>query len=204
MLEGLPEIQEISKAADSGDLVAARKLAEGLAAAQPLHEGAHFQLGLVLFQLGEWVKARQALKRSLYLRRDLAVAHYYLGLVQLGLGEFAGRSFQNARRLISRQDGVTVLPWGDGLTAGELRALLQPYHGAPRHMKPETERINWELVRQRMKEAEATLQRAFEQGRRSGRPFCCAVLPPWRKKRKRGGQTRRAPSKCFSCAWGIQ
>ncbi|WP_009961594.1 CheR family methyltransferase [Verrucomicrobium spinosum] len=129
VLEGLPEIQEISKAADSGDLVAARKLAEGLAAAQPLHEGAHFQLGLVLFQLGEWVKARQALKRSLYLRRDLAVAHYYLGLVQLGLGEFAGRSFQNARRLISRQDGVTVLPWGDGLTAGELRALLQPYHG---------------------------------------------------------------------------
>jgi chemotaxis signal transduction protein len=31
-------------------------------------------------------------------------------------------------------------------------------------MKPETERIDWELVRLRMKDAEATLQRAFEPG----------------------------------------
>lgn len=31
-------------------------------------------------------------------------------------------------------------------------------------MKPETERIDWELVKQRMKDAEATLQRAFEPG----------------------------------------
>lgn len=123
------EIEEISKLADSGDLVSARKMAEGLIAAQPLHDGAHFQLGLVLFQQGEWGKARHVLKRSLYLRRDLAVAHYYLGLVQLSLGEPAARSFQNARRLISRLEGETVLPWGDGLTAGELRALLQPYHG---------------------------------------------------------------------------
>lgn len=129
VVKGVPEIEEISKLADSGDLVSARKMAEDLVATQPLHEAAHFQLGLVLFQQGEWVKARHALKRSLYLRRDLAVAHYYLGLVQLSLGEPAGRSFQNARRLISLHDGLTVLPWGDGLTAGELRALLQPYHG---------------------------------------------------------------------------
>ncbi|WP_051946144.1 CheR family methyltransferase [Verrucomicrobium sp. BvORR106] len=123
-------VEEITTSADKGDLTSARKLAEALIAAQPLHEGAHFHLGLVLFQQGEWEKARMALKRSLYLRRDLAVAHYYLGLVQLGLGEPAARSFQNARRLIIRLEGGAVLPWGDGLTAGELRALLQPYHGA--------------------------------------------------------------------------
>lgn len=128
IVEGGREIEEISKLADSGDLASARKRAEALVAAQPLHEGAHFQLGLVLFQQGEWGKASQALKRSLYLRRDLAVAHYYLGLVQLSLGESSTRSFQNARRLISRLEGGAVLSWGDGLTAGELRALLQPYH----------------------------------------------------------------------------
>jgi chemotaxis protein methyltransferase CheR len=79
--------------------------------------------------MGDWGKAGRSLKRSLYLKRDLAVGHYYLGLVQLSLGQEALRSFRNAQKIVRRQPDESPLLWGDGLTAGELRALLAPYLG---------------------------------------------------------------------------
>ncbi|HSJ01057.1 MAG TPA: hypothetical protein VK956_01335, partial [Verrucomicrobium sp.] len=118
---------EISRLADQGDLQEACRKCEALTQQQPLDEGSHFQLGLLLFQLGLWDKAGRALKCCLYLKRDLAIAHYYLGLVQLSLGESALRSFKNAFKLIRRIPDDEVQPWGDGLTAAELRTLIKPY-----------------------------------------------------------------------------
>lgn len=124
-------IEEIVALADGGDLQAARAAAEKLTASEPLHVGAHFHLGLVLFQTGDWDRSRRALKRALYLHRELVVAHYYLGLVELSMGEEAARSFQNARRLVQRLPDDLVLPWGEGLTAAELKVLLAPYVELP-------------------------------------------------------------------------
>jgi chemotaxis protein methyltransferase CheR len=53
--------------------------------------------------------------------------HYHLGRCQLHRGDrrAAQKSFDNAIRLLASRAAGWAVPFGDGLTAGELRDLLQ-------------------------------------------------------------------------------
>lgn len=118
------DLAEITRLADAGDMKRALQACDELFHRQPLHAGAYYYHGVILFHLGEWFAAERSLKRSLYLARDLPLAHYYMGLVQEKLGRAALRHFTNARDLLLHLPAHAPVPMGQGLTAHEFRSLL--------------------------------------------------------------------------------
>lgn len=118
------DLAEITRLADTGDMKGALQACDELFHRQPLHAGAHYYHGVILFHLGEWFAAERSLKRSLYLARDLPLAHYYMGLVEEKLGRPALRHFANARDLLHDLPAHAPIPMGQGLTAHEFRSLL--------------------------------------------------------------------------------
>ena len=117
-------LEKISTLANAGDLELARESCVDLVTRDPLCVENHYYHGLILFNLNEWESARQAFKRCIYLQRDLAVVHYHLGLLPDDLSRTA-RHFQNALDIVAKLPDEEPLPLGDGLTAVELRALVE-------------------------------------------------------------------------------
>lgn len=122
--EAEADLAEIMRLADTGEMTRALAACDELFHRQPLHAGAYYYHGVILFHLGEWFAAERSLKRALYLARDLPLAHYYMGLVQEKLGRAALRHFANARDLLQPLAANAPVPMGQGLTAHEFRSLL--------------------------------------------------------------------------------
>ena len=136
---GPPRVPDPDPSADSPELVAVRRLADGgdLRAAAAacrarlerdrLDPSAHFYLALILEQMGQHAETEESLRRAIYLDRNFTLAHYYLGLLRQKQGQaaLAARSFRNVLDLLAREgDDGTVLD-ADGMTAADLRALTR-------------------------------------------------------------------------------
>ena len=74
--------------------------------------------------LGRDAEAERALRAALYLDRRFVLAHYHLGLLLIARGrpDAAARALDNAVALSQALAADTVLPEGDGASAGEIAA----------------------------------------------------------------------------------
>lgn len=110
--------------AAEGRLVEARAYCAELINQYPLAPEHHYFLGLIDLQLNDHARAAQAMKQCIYLNRDFALAHYFLGIAMQGLEREPARHFRNASQVLAGQPDEAELPFGGGLTVGELRVLV--------------------------------------------------------------------------------
>jgi chemotaxis protein methyltransferase CheR len=120
-------VGDLRALADHGDLDDAARCSAELLRQDPLDPVKHFYDALLNDQLGRHARARESLRRAIYLDRQFVLAHYYLGLVQQKEGEAlpAARSFRNALALLVRLEDDQILADADGITVAGLRELAQ-------------------------------------------------------------------------------
>jgi chemotaxis protein methyltransferase CheR len=115
------KVAEVRRLADAGAWDEAAALAHRLVTDEPMNAAAHLYYGLIQEQLGNLDRAGQALRRAIYLRRDLIMAHYHLGLLLRGANlREAARSLATASRLAALLPPDCILEHADGATAAEV------------------------------------------------------------------------------------
>lgn len=115
------------------------KLAEALAQCDRaiekdrIHAGYQYLRAAILLELGACAEARQALKRTLYLDPDFALAHLALANLarQQNDARASHRHLQITRHLLSARARNEVLPESEGMTAGRLLEIIEAQQGAP-------------------------------------------------------------------------
>lgn len=112
--------------ADQGNLTAALAACDQLLRQEKLHAVAYFLRASVLKEMGDIPQAIRALGHALYLEADFIAAHLLLASLENSQGRAAAaeRHWQTARRLAARLPPNALLPEADGLTAGQLLALI--------------------------------------------------------------------------------
>ncbi|TLD68820.1 protein-glutamate O-methyltransferase CheR [Phragmitibacter flavus] len=129
---GMEEWTELRVLADAGRFAEASEACKRLLALRHFDSpGLYFMHALLLQQSGKVGEAHEALKRTLYLDRELALVHYHLGLVlqKLERGAEAKRAWRNALLLVEGLAEDEAIRYGDGLTAGDLRCLIDQQAG---------------------------------------------------------------------------
>jgi chemotaxis protein methyltransferase CheR len=118
---------QVQALANSGDTVAAERVAAAATAKHPLAPELHFIHAMLLIGLDRNEEAARALQRSLYLDRSLAGAHLALGSVLRRLGDMAGarRAYQTGHGLAIARPPDEPAPLSDGETAGRLAAAAK-------------------------------------------------------------------------------
>jgi chemotaxis protein methyltransferase CheR len=114
--------------ADAGDLDGGWQACREALRAAPTDPRLRFYEGLLARARGRPEEAERAFRGALYLDKGFVMAHYHLGLTLIAAGrtEAGRRALVNALRLAEGLPGETVLPEGDGLTAGLLRDTAGP------------------------------------------------------------------------------
>lgn len=118
---------EVRSRADRGDFDGARQACRDGLAAAPTDAVLHFYDGLIARALDMPAEAEAAFRRAIYLRKNFVMAHYQLGLLLLDTGRRSAgrRAVAAAARLALSLPRDSALEEGDGLTAGELRAIAR-------------------------------------------------------------------------------
>lgn len=89
----------------------------------------HYLHGVLLLDLRRLPEAEKAVKKALFLDRELAIAHFTLAIIlqRSGLVDGAIRSFRNAFRLCERLEPVAIIPLSDGEQAGRLAQMAKQH-----------------------------------------------------------------------------
>jgi len=113
--------------ANLGDLAAARHWSEQAIAIDRTSAVGHYLQAIILQEQNDPASAAAALQRVLYLQGDFVLAHFALGNLEQrqGRGSAATRHFTNALNLLRRFDDNAILPYSDGMAAGQLRETIR-------------------------------------------------------------------------------
>ncbi len=108
--------------ANLGDLSAASREVDGALERYPLLPELHYLRALISLGQGKDGSAVAALRRTIYLDRNLAVAHFALGAVRRRKGDtaLARRAFENVAAICDAAAPEQPLPQGEGETAAVL------------------------------------------------------------------------------------
>lgn len=119
--------------ANQGRLVDALAACETGLGSTSLDVSGHHLHAAILQELGEWEKAREALRKVLYLDQGCIIARYTLGTLEQRLGRLqdAQRNFDIAVRLLNGLTDTVLLPESDNMTAGHLKAVLARQRSKP-------------------------------------------------------------------------
>ena len=119
-------LAQVKALADDGRATEALALCEGIATEMKMSAPFHFVRATVLQELGRWVEAAGALRQALYLEPDYALAHFVLGNLAWRAGDerAAAKHFATLARLLQALPAESVLADSDGMTTGELRAMV--------------------------------------------------------------------------------
>ncbi len=122
--ERLAEIREL---ADRGECEKALRIVGTLQEKHRLDPTVHFYQALVLEQMGDHARNERSLRQAIYLDRSFVLAHFYLGMCLARKREAreAARTFRNVIKIVSGVEAFTIMPHGDGITAGDLRELAE-------------------------------------------------------------------------------
>jgi chemotaxis protein methyltransferase CheR len=120
-------LSDIRLLADQGEFEKALQSVRAFLKQENLNPAAHFHHALVLEQMGLHIETECALRRAVYLDRNFVLAHYYLGLCLQKKRDTRGatRSFQNVLNFLPQVDTNQTFPYGDGITAADLRELTE-------------------------------------------------------------------------------
>jgi chemotaxis protein methyltransferase CheR len=119
-VEGL--VLHLRALADAGDLSAAGEEVDRALERLPLNPALHYLRAIISLGQGKDGQAIEALRRTIYLDRGLAVAHFALGAVLRRLGDIdlARRAFENTVAICDASAPEQLLPQGEGETAAVL------------------------------------------------------------------------------------
>jgi chemotaxis protein methyltransferase CheR len=110
----------------AGETEKALAAAEKGATSYPLSAEMHFLHGKASIEAGKKDAAVAALRRALFLDRDLAAAHFLLGTaVQEADPSLAIRAFYNAAEICDRKAPLETVPLCEESTAGHLASLAR-------------------------------------------------------------------------------
>ena len=117
---------------DTSDLLRAEEDARAALRADPLLPAAHHRFALVAMELGHDAEAADALRRAIYLDRDLVMAHLALGMLKQRSGDARGarRSFRTVRRLCEALPKADPVPLADGACAAHIAAIAMTQDAA--------------------------------------------------------------------------
>ena len=120
-------LAEVRRMADAGALDAAVDACKRLVAADMMNPELHLHLALLAEQQGDRRQAEAALRRTIYLSPENALAHYFAGLLQQrgGRRSEAIRSYRNVLKLLAERADADLAPSADGVTVCDLRELAR-------------------------------------------------------------------------------
>ena len=89
----------------------------------------HYLHGVLLLDLGQLPQAEKAVRKALFLDRELGIAHFTLGIILQRAGSTgkATLSFRNALQLCERLEPEAVVPLSDGEHAGRLAQMAKQH-----------------------------------------------------------------------------
>ncbi|MEI6987387.1 MAG: CheR family methyltransferase [Rhodospirillaceae bacterium] len=121
-----PSLAQIVDLADCGRWDQARRLCDRCLESDGMNPVLHFLSALIHHHNAGSAEAEQSCRKAIYLDRNFAFAHFQLGVILGGRGDQVGarRALLNVLRILESMPNETVLPAGDGLTAGDLRAMV--------------------------------------------------------------------------------
>ncbi|MGE0408412.1 MAG: hypothetical protein AB7P23_04015, partial [Amphiplicatus sp.] len=120
-------LDDIRLMANTGAWREAIEASAAFRARHPLDPRGHFLAAILHLHSGEHEAAEAALKKSLYLDPDFALAYYYAAMLCAARNDGAA-AIRLLRNLFASLDAVEAqapVAGGDGLTTTELRALAQ-------------------------------------------------------------------------------
>jgi chemotaxis protein methyltransferase CheR len=114
--------------ANKGDYENAFKWAEQLIEADPSNPEGYYYKGMILFETGKLEMAGQQFKKALYLNPEHLLSHFQMAAFCLRTGneKQARKHKQNVTNLLQKIPDDTLIPGTDGMTAANLKSLLQP------------------------------------------------------------------------------
>lgn len=122
--EAIPALRAL---ADEGQLAQATELAAQLVEDHPTEKEAHYMLGFLHAEDGDWVSARAAWERAAFLDMDFFEAQYQLGMCALRVGDQAKalRRLRNAMAIVrgKPRDGLSSVD--PERTYGDLAEALE-------------------------------------------------------------------------------
>lgn len=113
--------------ANQGRLDDALRYIEEAIKTDNMSPGRHYLHSAILKEKGLKKEAMDALKKSVYLDADFALAYYSMGNLALGSGNMAEaeRHFDSALLILKKHGYDDILPESEGMTAGRLIDLIE-------------------------------------------------------------------------------
>ena len=120
-------VERVRQLADRGDTDAALQLCREMLQRHPLSAPLFFYAAMLARALGRHDAAEADFRRAIYLCKSFVMAHYHLGLLltETGRRDPGRRAIAEAARMAASRRIDEVLRCGDGMTAGQLRALTR-------------------------------------------------------------------------------
>lgn len=123
----LPLYEQALEAANNGRWVQALELCKRAVADHPMDYCGHQLLGLIYEARGEFMLARESLRRALYLKPDALMAHFYLANLYHQLSDAREmRTWGTLARLLQSKAPDEIVEDSAGMTVAYLRSLVEP------------------------------------------------------------------------------
>lgn len=121
------ELMLISKSfANLGDIEKALHWCKFSLQKEQLNPIYHYFHGIILQEKGKFAKAKESLKRAIYLDPDFVIPHYMLGNINRHEGKIkeSNKYYENVLSLLNLYKNEDILPETEGITAGRLKELV--------------------------------------------------------------------------------
>ncbi|MBE7729554.1 protein-glutamate O-methyltransferase CheR [Komagataeibacter sp. FXV3] len=132
-VDSTPVAAEIRQIADTGQVPLAMRMCRDHLLRHPMDTRIHFLFAVLAWGEGSLLQAEESFRRVIYLCRDHVMARCYLARLLEDAGGWveANRLRLQMMELARRCPPATVLPDGDGMTAGGLLRLARQASEAP-------------------------------------------------------------------------
>lgn len=117
------------RALAGNDITTAEASCAGCVRTHVTHPELQYLHGVLLLDLQRLAEAEKAVRKALFLDRELAIAHFTLGIILQRSGSIdkARLSFRNALQLCERLEPEAVIPLSDGEHAGRLAQMAKQH-----------------------------------------------------------------------------
>ncbi len=113
--------------ANQGELTLARQWCFKAVREEKLNPGNYYLLAFICQELDQIKDAADFIRQALYLDQNFVLAHFLMGRIAGQLNDFSGekKNLTNALDLLSKMEPGEILPFSEGMTAGQLLGIIR-------------------------------------------------------------------------------